>query len=83
MRFKNRTLRQQQLQIEELNKDTESAFMVSIRLLARAAEVHDENTGNHIIRCNEYAYLMAKKVGMPGFFAKRFTTAPNCTISAK
>jgi len=70
LRVKNRTLRQQQLQIEELNKDTESAFMVSIRLLARAAEVHDEDTGNHIIRCNEYAYLMAKKVGMPEAFCK-------------
>ena len=70
LRVKNRTLRQQQLQIEELNKDTESAFMVSIRLLARAAEVHDEDTGNHIIRCNEYAYLMAKKVGMPEVFCK-------------
>lgn len=44
--------------------------MVSIRLLARAAEVHDEDTGNHIIRCNEYAYLMAKKVGMPEVFCK-------------
>ena len=70
LRVKNKTLRQQQMQIEELHKDTESAFMVSIRLLARAAEVHDEDTGNHIIRCNEYAYLMAKKVGMPEDFCK-------------
>ena len=70
MRVKNRTLRQQQLQIEELKKDTESAFMVSIRLLARAAEVHDEDTGNHIIRCNEYTYLMATKVGMPEVYCK-------------
>jgi len=68
LRAKNRTLRAQQLQIEELQKDTEEAFMVSIRLLARAAEVHDEDTGNHIIRCNEYAYLMANKVGMPTDF---------------
>ena len=52
LRVKNRPLRHQKLQIEELNKDTESAFMVSIRLLARAAEVHDEDTGNHIIRCH-------------------------------
>ena len=44
--------------------------MISIRLLARAAEVHDEDTGNHIIRCNEYAFLMAKKLGMPADFCK-------------
>ncbi len=68
LRIKNKTLRAQQLEIEELHNDTEEAFMVSIRLLARAAEVHDEDTGNHIIRCNEYAYLMAKKVGMPDDF---------------
>ncbi|MDA0230105.1 MAG: HD domain-containing protein [Proteobacteria bacterium] len=68
LRVKNKALRTQQSQIEELQKDTEEAFMVSIRLLARAAEVHDEDTGNHIIRCNEYAYLMAKKVGMPTEF---------------
>ncbi|MBT4427932.1 MAG: HD domain-containing protein [Rhodospirillaceae bacterium] len=70
LRSKNKTLRAQQLQIEELQQDTEEAFMVSIRLLARAAEVHDEDTGNHIIRCNEYAFLMAKKCGMPDDFCK-------------
>jgi putative nucleotidyltransferase with HDIG domain len=68
LRVKNKALRAQQMRIEELQKDTEEAFMVSIRLLARAAEVHDEDTGNHIIRCNEYAYLMASKVGMPTEF---------------
>ncbi|MEE8172889.1 MAG: HD domain-containing phosphohydrolase [Alphaproteobacteria bacterium] len=70
LRSKNKRLRVQQLQIEELQQDTEEAFMVSIRLLARAAEVHDEDTGNHIIRCNEYAYLMAKKVDMPADFCR-------------
>jgi len=70
LRIKNKELRRQQLQIEELHNDTEDAYMVSIRLLARAAEVHDEDTVNHIIRCNEYVYLMAKKVGMPDDFCK-------------
>lgn len=71
LRNKNKALRAQQLQIEELQKDTEEAFMVSIRLLARAAQVHDEDTGNHIIRCNEYAFLMAKIAGMPEDFCKK------------
>jgi HD-GYP domain-containing protein (c-di-GMP phosphodiesterase class II) len=70
LRIKNKTLRAQQLQIEELQQDTEEAFLVSIRLLARAAEVHDEDTGNHIIRCNEYAFMMAKKCDMPEDFCK-------------
>jgi HD-GYP domain-containing protein (c-di-GMP phosphodiesterase class II) len=37
--------------------------MLSIRLLARAAELHDEVTGNHIVRVNEYSYALAKACG--------------------
>lgn len=70
LKNKNKKSRAQRIQIEELHKDTEEAFMVSIRLLARAAEVHDEDSGNHIIRCNEYAFLMAKKMAMPDAFCR-------------
>jgi len=52
LKNKKKKSRAQRIQIEELHKDTEEAFTVSIRLRARAAEVHDEDTGNHIIRCN-------------------------------
>ncbi len=68
LRKKKKELRAQQLRIEQLQEETEEAFMASIRLIVRAAEVHEEDTGNHIIRCNEYAYLMANKVGMPTDF---------------
>ncbi|HYD68198.1 HD-GYP domain-containing protein [Azospirillum sp.] len=59
----NRRLRQQRQTIAALNAETEQAFMASVRLLARAAEIHDEDTGNHILRVNEYAYALARRAG--------------------
>ncbi|HEY0833707.1 MAG TPA: HD domain-containing phosphohydrolase [Azospirillum sp.] len=61
----NRTLRQQRATIAALNAETERAFMVSVRLLARAAEIHDEDTGNHILRVNEYSYALARRARCP------------------
>ncbi|MES2604292.1 MAG: HD domain-containing phosphohydrolase [Pseudomonadota bacterium] len=65
LRERNRQLAAQRQQIVDLQFETEEAFQVSIRLLARAAEIHDEETGHHIIRVNEYSYLLAKLAGMP------------------
>jgi HD-GYP domain-containing protein (c-di-GMP phosphodiesterase class II) len=62
---RSRTLARQRRQIASLKDETEEAFQLSIRLLARAAELHDEDTGNHIIRVNEYSYLLAERLGMP------------------
>jgi HD-GYP domain-containing protein (c-di-GMP phosphodiesterase class II) len=62
---KNRRLREQRRTITALQEETEEAFMLSIRLLARAAELHDEVTGNHIVRVNEYSYELARHVGQP------------------
>jgi len=59
----NRRLRQQRETIATLHADTERAFMVSVQLLARAAEIHDEDTGNHILRVNEYAHALARRAG--------------------
>ena len=39
-------------------------FEESGYLLARAAEIHDEETGNHIIRVNEYSYFLATRLNM-------------------
>ena len=61
---RNRQLANQRAQIEALQEETEDAFRVSVTLLARAAEIHDEETGNHIIRVNEYSYFIAKTLGM-------------------
>lgn len=65
LRERNRQLAAQRQQIVDLQHETEEAFQVSIRLLARAAEIHDEETGQHIIRVNEYSYLLAQLAGMP------------------
>ncbi|MEO5359941.1 MAG: response regulator [Nitrospirota bacterium] len=40
--------------------ETENAFEYAIYALARASEVNDEDTGNHIVRVGEYGALMAK-----------------------
>ena len=65
LREHNRVLRQQQARIAALQAETEEAFRDSVKLLARAAEIHDEDTGNHIIRVNEYSYFIAQSLGMP------------------
>jgi HD-GYP domain-containing protein (c-di-GMP phosphodiesterase class II) len=57
---RNRQLAEQRTRIEALQEETEAAFQVSVTLLARAAEIHDEETGNHIVRVNEYSYAIAK-----------------------
>ena len=65
LRERNRLLTAQRRQIALLHEQTEEAFQLSVNLLARAAEIHDEETGNHIVRVNEYSWFMAKEVGMP------------------
>lgn len=65
LRERNRQLGEQQMHIAALQAETEEAFQLSIRLLARAAEIHDEETGNHIVRVNEYSYYIATELGMP------------------
>lgn len=65
---KNRTLQRKRREILQKQKETEDAFKISINLLAKAAEIHDEVTGNHIIRVNEYSYVLAKHHGMPQAF---------------
>lgn len=45
-------------------KETDDAFAYTVQALARAAEVNDEDTGNHILRVGEYCVLIAKRLGM-------------------
>jgi HD-GYP domain-containing protein (c-di-GMP phosphodiesterase class II) len=65
LRERNRMLAEQRARIAALQDETEEAFRLSINLLARAAELHDENTANHVLRVNEYAYVLAVEMGMP------------------
>jgi HD-GYP domain-containing protein (c-di-GMP phosphodiesterase class II) len=61
----NEQLLSQQRTIASLQHETEEAFKLSISLLAKAAELHDDVTGNHILRVNEYAYALARAAGEP------------------
>ncbi|HZH27849.1 MAG TPA: HD domain-containing phosphohydrolase [Azospirillaceae bacterium] len=70
LRAGNRRLREEQAQVEALRAETEAAFQVSVRLLARAAELHDENTGQHIQRVSEYSYALARRAGLPDAFCE-------------
>ena len=65
LRDRNRQLAEQRSRIEALQEETEAAFQISTQVLARTAEIHDEETGNHIVRVNEYSYYIAKVLGMP------------------
>lgn len=53
-------------QIQEIN----NAFRYTVSALARAAEVHDDETGNHIIRINHYAKELSEYLKMPGEFTE-------------
>jgi response regulator RpfG family c-di-GMP phosphodiesterase len=63
LRQRNKALARQRELIGQLQEETEEAFKLSISLLARAAEIHDEGTGNHIVRVNEYAFFLAQRLG--------------------
>jgi HD-GYP domain-containing protein (c-di-GMP phosphodiesterase class II) len=68
LRDRNRLLREQRARIAALQDETEEAFQLSINLLSRAAELHDENTARHVTRVNEYSYFLAKELDMPPAF---------------
>lgn len=48
---------------------TEEAFRYTITSLARAAEVNDEDTGNHILRVGEYCAAICRRIGLPKHLA--------------
>jgi hypothetical protein len=61
----NAELARRQRRIATLQRETEAAFLMSVEQLARAAELHDEETGNHILRVNEYSFWLARRLGQP------------------
>lgn len=63
LRNRNRLLREQRARIAALQDETEDAFQISINLLSRAAELHDETTAKHVERVNEYSYYLAGLLG--------------------
>ncbi len=61
---RNRELKAERTRVLQLSEETECALMMSVELLARAAEVYDVEIGSHIRRVNEYSYLIAGLAGM-------------------
>jgi HD-GYP domain-containing protein (c-di-GMP phosphodiesterase class II) len=68
LRQRNTQLKRQREKIEALQGETEEAFLLSISLLARAAELHDENTAHHVERVNEYSFAVAGLLGQSEAF---------------
>ncbi|MCW5750722.1 MAG: HD domain-containing protein, partial [Alphaproteobacteria bacterium] len=68
LRQRNRELAHQRQTIASLQDETEAAFKLSINMLAKGAEIHDDNTGNHILRVNEYSFHLARLMDMPDAF---------------
>ena len=51
-------------------RDTESAFEYTVLALARASEVNDEDTGDHILRVGNYCALLSGQLKMPDRFVQ-------------
>ncbi len=51
-------------------RETEDAFEYTVHALARASELNDEDTGNHIMRVGEYSALIARRLGMSEAFIR-------------
>ncbi len=68
LKRRNVQLQSQREKIALLKDQTEEAFQLSISLLARAAEIHDDNTARHVKRVNEYSWFMATLLDLPRAF---------------
>lgn len=49
---------------------TEQAFVYTVNSLARASEANDEDTGDHIIRLNEYSRALASQMNLSTDFVR-------------
>lgn len=56
--------------ISEQIQEIDNAFKYTVSSLARASEVHDNETGNHILRINEYSKFLSECMGMPKEFTE-------------
>ncbi|MFZ5646118.1 MAG: HD domain-containing phosphohydrolase [Bacillota bacterium] len=51
--------------VARLTRELEDSFLYTIGALARAAEANDEDTGDHIVRVNEYSRALAVELSLP------------------
>jgi response regulator RpfG family c-di-GMP phosphodiesterase len=55
--------------------ETEKAFHYALESLARAAEVFDENVGEHILRVNQLSKVIAESLHLSSGFVKEISTS--------
>lgn len=58
------TLQDQTKEIRRTHTMATRAHINSLHMLAKAAEYHDDGTGNHIARVGKYSEILAKKLGL-------------------
>ena len=56
--------------IRDSYKELKDANIETLLILARACEVRDEDTGNHVLRINHYSMTLAKEIGLEESFIK-------------
>ncbi len=56
-------------------RELKDANTEAILMLARACEVRDENTGNHVLRIKQYSTALAKEMGLDESFVKELGTS--------
>lgn len=54
--------------LAEQIRETEEAFVYTVFALARAAEVHDEDVRNHILRVGEFSAVISRWLGLEEWF---------------
>jgi HD-GYP domain-containing protein (c-di-GMP phosphodiesterase class II) len=53
------------------SREVDKAFDYGIYALARAAEAHDDDTGNHVYRVGDYCGVLAERLGLGADFVRR------------
>lgn len=60
---RNTELRIERARVVALQAETERTFQMTLQALAKAAELNDEDTAQHVKRVSEYCYMLAKVAG--------------------
>lgn len=59
-----------ELKVEQRTRELEASRREVVFCLARAAELRDNDTGNHVIRVGQFAGIIAKTMGLPDWFVR-------------
>ncbi|TWU37719.1 Cyclic di-GMP phosphodiesterase response regulator RpfG [Novipirellula aureliae] len=59
-----------ELKVEQRTRELESSRREVVFCLARAAELRDNDTGNHVIRVGQFAGLIAKAMSLPDWYVR-------------